>query len=142
MRNYIAGHFKTLNLVLVLLIGCSTTPTVDHILYNCESYGVMENKKPMGTKIYLLPLSEDELQVKCSGVDISTAATNTKIKGCSIPHNTGYVEAYYVIGDDCAMHHEMCHTVHGVTHTDRYENELKSGILRPYCPYNQLNPHK
>jgi hypothetical protein len=36
------------------------------------------------------------------------------------------------------MHHELCHALHGTTHTQRYLDDVEKGVPLPYCPPNQF----
>lgn len=120
----------------LFLLACASMPAIASD--DCESYGVAENHSPMGTTVHIEPLYRDELKVRCAGVNFANAATGTEIAGCSIPHENGMVEAYYWVGDKCAMKHELCHAQHGLGHTERYTRELQAGVPMPYCPSNQL----
>ena len=133
---HVRKFFLTLSCLPVLLAGCVHWPD---IATDCESYGVSENYSPMGTLAHIEPLYRDELDVRCAGVAEENAAQGTEISGCVIPHENGVVEAYYWVGDRCAMNHEMCHFKHGPGHTERYIREVHEGTPMPYCPENQLS---
>jgi len=110
------------------------------ITTDCASYGVTEAGQPMGEVVHIAPLTLNELQLRCAVVEeaMVSAQVATEIHGCTIPHRNGFIEAYYWVGDNCAMQHELCHARHGTGHTERYLRELSAGIPRPYCPINQL----
>ena len=129
------GRLITLSVVPLLFTACVHWPD---IATDCESYGVTEANTPMGSVVRLEPLYRDELNTRCAGVDHSSAASGTELSGCAIAQKDGTVDAYYWVGDRCAMNHELCHAKHGRGHTDRYTRELRDGVPMPYCPYNQL----
>lgn len=126
----------TLSALPLLFTACVHWPD---IATDCESYGVTENNTPMGHLVHLEPLYHDELNTRCAGVQHSNAAHDTEIRGCAIPQGHGLVDAYYSVGDRCAMNHELCHAKHGPGHTERYVKELQDGVPMPYCPSNQLS---
>ena len=125
----------TLSALPLVFSACVHWPDV---ATDCESYGVTESHTPMGNIVHLEPLYRDELDVRCAGVDLSNAAFGTEISGCVIAQDSGILNAYYWVGDRCAMNHEICHAKHGPGHTERYLQELKDGVPMPYCPRNQL----
>ncbi len=138
VRRNARTFFLTLVCVPALFAGCAAQVTARNFATNCEAYGVMENHTPMGTLAHLEPLYREELNVRCAGVPEANAVSGTEISGCVVPHENGVVEAYYWVGDQCAMNHELCHFRHGPGHTERYLRELREGIPMPYCPSNQL----
>ncbi len=121
----------------MLLSACVHWPD---IAYECEAYGVVENNQPMGALLEIKPLYRDELEAKCADVKHAMAQINpdAKVSGCVVDREDGAVEAYYWVGDRCAMNHELCHVMHGADHTERYDRELASGVPMPYCPQNQF----
>ena len=121
----------------LFVVACAGYP---EITTDCESYGVTEAGQPMGEVVHIAPLTLNELQVRCAAAEEVTvsAQVSAEIRGCAIPHRNGFIEAYYWVGDNCAMQHELCHARHGPGHTVRYLRELSAGIPRPYCPTNQL----
>lgn len=109
------------------------------IATDCDSYGVTEDYAPMGNVVHVEPLHHAQLNSACAGVAAPNAAFGTELAGCAIARGNGMVDAYYSMGDQCAMNHELCHAKHGPGHTERYLQELKDGIPMPYCPRNQLS---
>jgi hypothetical protein len=139
------GNLKTAHAGFRALILSSLALTLTACVHwpdiasDCESYGVVENRQPMGDLMHIEPLYSDELNSRCSDVKVAIAMINpdAQIKGCVIPEANGVVSAYYSVGDRCAQYHEMCHAMHGGAHTERYMRELEQGIPMPYCPENQ-----
>lgn len=129
-------HLVTISVLPLLLTACIHWP---EIATECEEYGVIEGNSPMGSVVHVEPLDHDELNTRCAGVDHSNAAGGTEIRGCVIPQSNGMVNAFYSVGDRCAMNHELCHAKHGSGHTERYVKELRDGVPMPYCPSNQLS---
>lgn len=121
----------------ILLSACISWPEV---ATECDAYGVPEDNQPMGGVVHLEPLYRDQLDAQCADVKEATAKINpdAQISGCAIPQEDGSVAAYYWVGDRCAMNHELCHAKHGTGHTERYLQDLESGVPMPYCPTNQL----
>lgn len=138
-RTFLAHAWKPVLILSgsMVLTGCVHWPD---IASECEQYGVMESNQPMGQIVHLQPLYRDQLDVVCADVKDATAKINpdAQISGCAISKDDGSVNAYYWVGDKCAMNHELCHAIHGAEHTERYLQELKIGMSRPYCPANQL----
>jgi len=123
----------------IVFTACVSWPD---IAYDCESYGVSENNQPMGNLVHIEPQNREQLDVSCQAAENATAKYNTHgethFNGCAIPYRDGTVLAYYRVGDKCAKNHELCHAIHGTEHTERYKQQLESGVPMPYCPSNQL----
>ena len=136
LRNRWLVQLAALSALPLLFTACVHWPD---IATDCASYGVSEDRAPMGYVVRLEPLFRSELDQACAGVDHTNAAYGTAVSGCVIAHANGLVDAYYWVGDRCAMNHELCHAKHGPGHTERYVRELRDGVPMPYCPPNQLS---
>ena len=119
------------------LAGCIHWPD---IATDCSSYGVRPDNRPMGVLVGVEPLYHDELSVRCEGAKVAVIRIHpaAEVRGCVIAYENGTVEAFYSIGDQCAMLHELCHAAHGPSHTEAYEQDLQMGHPLAYCPRNQL----
>ena len=130
------SHLIAISVLPLFFSACVHWPD---IATDCESYGVVESGESMGQVNLVEPLYRDQLNQACADVDFENAAHGTEISGCTVPQDNGSIEVYYWVGDRCALNHELCHAKHGSGHTDRYLQELKDGIVMPYCPRNQLS---
>ena len=96
----------------------------------CELYGVKDTGAARQIRS-AQALPQAQIDEKCKRV---LAPVGYVVTGCAIVNEDDTIDLFWRAGDKCVEMHERAHAQCGMTHTERFNYEVRLGHPRPSCP--------